>query len=89
MKRKVSFSKFYLPIFILLPAAGSVLLWLYGKEINLQISTVVFALVWLDFILSFFTYKRQPALSYILIGTTYFLEIFLIVDLFWVIGRIS
>ena len=87
MKTNVNLSRIILPLLILIAAAGNVLLWYYGRGVSLQVTTIVFALVWLNFVVAVFTHRRQPNLLYILLGANYVIEFLLVVDLFWVIGR--
>lgn len=73
---------------VLLAVLGNIALWYFGKGVNFQISIVVFLLVWLNLVLGIFTHRRQPNLSYILLGAVYVLELFLAVNLFWIVGRV-
>jgi hypothetical protein len=43
---------------------------------------------WLDLMIAAFTYRRQPGLSYTLLGAVCVLELLLIIDLFYVMGRV-
>lgn len=88
MPIKTDPTKFILPILLVIASAANISLWYYGRGLGFQVSTVVFILVWLNIVLGLFVYKRQPNISYILLGATFILELLLTVDLFWIIGRI-
>lgn len=84
---KINSKKVIKACLIAIVATINILLWYYGKERDFQVSTIAFVLVWLNFCLSLFTYKRQPNISYVLLGASFVLEMLLAVNLFWVVGR--
>lgn len=88
MKIKINSSNFLLPALVVIALGLNVILFYFGRGISLQVSTIAFVLVWLNFILGIVTFRRQKELAYILLGAMFIIEFLLAVDLFWVIGRV-
>jgi hypothetical protein len=80
--------KYLAPVlFTAVIAAGNVWLWLILRDIEQEISWVVFAVVWFNLIIGWFTFRRQMVLTYIFFAVALILELVLLVDKFWIMGR--
>jgi hypothetical protein len=85
-----SFLKKYLVIIVLSLAiiAGNVICWYLARDLDTQMGWIAFILVWLNLALSWLTYRRTAVISYFFISVSIILEIFVLLNIFWVSTQI-
>lgn len=87
MKINKNLTSFATPVLFVVVAVANISLWYYGRGFGFQVTTIVFALVWLNILLAAFVYKKQKNITHILLGASLVLELLLLINLAWVIGR--
>ncbi|OQA52133.1 MAG: hypothetical protein BWY43_00617 [candidate division WS2 bacterium ADurb.Bin280] len=75
------------PAIIIFVAAVNILLWYFLRTKDLQLMTVVFALVWIDLVLAIFVLKKQASIFYLLISAAFLLEMVALINVYYVMER--
>jgi len=80
-------NNFVFPAIVAVVASINILIWHFLRTRDLQLVTVVFALVWLDLIMAIFVIKKQVYIFYILVSAAFLLEVITIINIYYVMER--